>query len=293
MFQFSINHARHSARKPPRSMSATATSLEAGPEPRPRRGSGLFRRCAHTMGKFLRVSKPSSSSDKCADSVDSGSVSPSACSSVIEQVLSPALLRDRQIRTAPSTSAFRRTVIIERPADGGSFGFTLQSVQVHKFSDPEGSLDGEPTIEESKNITFVSRVDENSGADSAGIQRGDVIVAIDGQVVVDFKHDELITMIQKKSKMRLIVVFEDMARKVELVAAYLDVEKKLESKKREICDVEEQERLILEGLSMLKVDDASSGFAEDCTLSEVASCSRLSVKSVESWSFDETSTQYC
>jgi len=199
------------------------------------------------------------------------------------------LSRDRQIITL--ANSFRRTVIIERD-NGNSFGFSLQSILIEKKNSPD---------QEPKRVTFVSKVDDDSPADLAGIVPGDVIVAVDGEVVVELRHSELVSLIQKKSKMRVIVVFEDMVRKVELISLYLKLEKEIQKKQEELAAVEEEEKKILEKMqqqpisiansSMESPDDSSSGF-EDMAFSEIAS-SRVSIKSESSWSFDETSVQFC
>ena len=198
------------------------------------------------------------------------------------------LSRDRQIITL--ANSFRRTVIIERD-NGNSFGFSLQSILIEKKNSPD---------QEPKRVTFVSKVDDDSPADIAGIVPGDVVVAVDGEVVVDLRHSELVSLIQKKSKMRVIVVFEDMVRKVELISLYLKLEKEIQKKQEELAAVEEEERKILERIpqpvstansSIESPDDSSSGF-EDMAFSEIAS-SRVSIKSESSWSFDETSVQFC
>uniref|UniRef100_A0AC34Q0I2 PDZ domain-containing protein n=1 Tax=Panagrolaimus sp. JU765 TaxID=591449 RepID=A0AC34Q0I2_9BILA len=115
--------------------------------------------------------------------------------------------------------------------------------------------------------------------------RGDVIIAIDGQVVVDLSHSELVALIKTKTRMRLIVLFEDM--------------KKLTEKLEELARIEEEEKLLLKSMNSPNndenciqestiSDDVSSGFEDS---SEIAS--NGSLKSSESWSFDESSVQCC
>uniref|UniRef100_A0A914Y0B2 PDZ domain-containing protein n=1 Tax=Panagrolaimus superbus TaxID=310955 RepID=A0A914Y0B2_9BILA len=230
----------------------------------------IFRRCAHSLGKILRVSKsPSSSSMKNYD--------------FLNESINSALLRDQEILTAESCE--RRTVIIERNPDQ-SFGFSLQSVLVENKTDE---------IEESEansgRITFVSKVEDGSPADKGGIVVGDVIIAIDGEVVVDFSHSDLIQLILSKTRMRAIIIYENMAKKVELIAKYSATAKKLAEKRQRLAEVENQIDEIVshrrsQGSQGKSSDDA---FCDDSTYNSDEYSSRFSLKSVESWSFDEAS----
>uniref|UniRef100_A0AC34F6J7 PDZ domain-containing protein n=1 Tax=Panagrolaimus sp. ES5 TaxID=591445 RepID=A0AC34F6J7_9BILA len=232
----------------------------------------IFRRCAHSLGKILRVSKSPSSSMKNYD--------------FLNESINSALLRDQEILTAETCE--RRTVIIERDSDR-SFGFSLQSVLVENKTD---EVDEENGVNSGR-ITFVSKVLDGSPADKAGIVVGDVIIAIDGEVVVDLSHSDLIELILSKTRMRAIVIYENMAKKIELIAKYSATAKKLAKKRQRLAEVENQIDEIVshrysQGSQGKSSDDA---FCDDSNSDEYSS--QFSLKSVESWSFDEASVQFC
>uniref|UniRef100_A0AC35FJ80 PDZ domain-containing protein n=1 Tax=Panagrolaimus sp. PS1159 TaxID=55785 RepID=A0AC35FJ80_9BILA len=233
----------------------------------------IFRRCAHSLGKILRVSHSKTS--------HSAPQSPSNNYDFLNDSINSALLRDQEILTAESCQ--RRSVIIEREPEK-SFGFSLQSVLIE-------NKDDEVT---SGRITYVSKVEFGSPAEKAGIIVGDVIIAIDGEVVIDFTHSELISLIQSKTHLRAIVIYENMAKKVELIAKYSATAKMLREKKQRLAEVENQIDEIISNRHSLgsqgkSIDDA---FFDDSVYSDLNSSS-FSLKSVESWSFDEASVQFC
>jgi len=128
----------------------------------------------------------------------------------------------------------RRTIIVERSA--GSFGFTLQSYGIHYRDENDVEV-----------ITYVDYVDPLGQAHRAGLRSGDVILSINGQDVERADHSTLVSIIQTcPNRIRMVVLFENCVRKVELHMKYIRLQQILEQKAREyqeVCAREKNSRL--------------------------------------------------
>lgn len=130
----------------------------------------------------------------------------------------------------------RRTVIVERL--NGSFGFTLQSygIQYREESDVEI-------------VTYVDYVDPYGHANKAGLRSGDVIVSINGQDVERADHATLVSIIQScPDRIRMVVVYENCVRKVELHMKYIRLTQMLEYKAREYQEICAREKAVVSRL---------------------------------------------
>ncbi|TKR92821.1 hypothetical protein L596_007395 [Steinernema carpocapsae] len=169
-----------------------------------------------------------------------------------------AVKQDHEVKTDPVHNNKRRTLLLMRKKNE-NFGFTVQSYILSRGGE-------ESDVER---ITYVDYVAINSNAAKAGLRAGDVIVSINGKVVTDYTHEQLVKFISSCLWMRMIVMFENIRERIELTARSFQLQKLLELKLEQVKFLEKHERRLLE------VQEASS--SESYSLSDLRTLRKLSL----------------
>ncbi|XP_064598073.1 microtubule-associated serine/threonine-protein kinase 3-like [Liolophura sinensis] len=195
--------------------------------------------------------------------------------------------KDQAILTDADQNRRRRT--LELSKKNNSWGFTLQTYGIRHKKSSQVEV-----------MTYVDYVEIDSSAWFAGLRRGDVILAVDGDSVDHMTHQQLVDRLRQCQKtMRLVVLFEDCHRKVELHDRLIKLKTILKGKLQELKHLEEKERQILfkvPGLSRIdsvRLSARSSASSLDSTWDQysivypTSACSSLANLSVSTTTSDE------
>ncbi|XP_041374477.1 dentin sialophosphoprotein-like [Gigantopelta aegis] len=199
------------------------------------------------------------------------------------------LEKDREIHTNPDETRRRRTIKLFK--ERGSWGFTLQTYGIkNKCTN---------TLEV---MTYVDYVEMNGPANFAGMRKGDVILSVNGTTVEDLTHKELVVRIQESSNvLRLVILFEDCCRKVELYDRFIKLKQLLALKHEELRRLDFEEMSILQShgitrLSVLRQSSRSSTSSDWDRFSVVSPSALQSASNSRLWrdlSFPSVSSQAC
>ncbi|KAL8576609.1 hypothetical protein ACOMHN_025084 [Nucella lapillus] len=154
------------------------------------------------------------------------------------------LEKERAIQTDPEETRRRRTIqLIRKDADTKSWGFTLQTYGIRNKRTHEVEV-----------MTYVDYVELHGPAWIAGMRRGDVLLSVNGESVEGLNHARLVEKIQQsKATLRLVVLFEDCCRKVELYERYIKLKRILSQKMRDLRQLELEEKILCSGGRLSRV----------------------------------------
>ncbi|XP_076089075.1 cytohesin-interacting protein-like [Mytilus galloprovincialis] len=141
---------------------------------------------------------------------------------------------ERSIKSHPNDNTKRRTLFLKKI--NNSWGFTLQTYGIkHKKTN------------EIEIMTYVDYIEITGPAYMAGMRKGDVILSVNGESVDRNSHKELVRVIRGcGDSMRMVVMFEDCCKKVELHDRIFRLKEILAHKKLALKELEQQEKEIID-----------------------------------------------
>ena len=182
-------------------------------------------------------------------------------------ILMHKFFKEQKIYSDPNDNYKRRTVVLvrapKRPVNtksrvnlsdsslfkynsysGGEFGFNLQTY---------GLLNS--ITNETEYICFVNSVQTGSPAKRAGLNNGDVLLAIDGIQIDQFRSFIDITKhVKGKNELRLVVIAENVCKKIQCQQRIDQIKKILSEKKLDLERVLKQEEFIYKKYGIKKIN---------------------------------------
>ncbi|KAK6729546.1 hypothetical protein RB195_006535 [Necator americanus] len=139
-----------------------------------------------------------------------------------------------ELCTAPVNT--QRTALLSRSSLNEPFGFALQTYVFKR---------GASGIRE--RITYIDYVRESSIAADGGVQKGDVVVAVNGIPVLTESHKGLIELMSSQLNLHLVLVYQDIARILALSVRSLQLQYILAEKYILLEQIDMEEASILNG----------------------------------------------
>lgn len=183
--------------------------------------------------------------------------------------------KEKNIYSDPNDSYKRRTIVLVKnnfsygqknshnSDHSADFGFHLQSYGLVNT-----------TTLNTEFICFVSNVQPSSPAKQAGLNDGDVLLAIDGIPINEFKNlHEIMIHVRGKHDLRLVVMCENVCKKIQLQQRVESLKKKLENKKKELERLTKQQDSILSNINK----NVISSFASPLSSSTSSSITNSSI----------------
>lgn len=167
-------------------------------------------------------------------------------------------LKDKQIYTNPSDNFKRRTIVLIRSSTKKALTPLNSTKHKHGTNNQEINYNGEfgfhlqtyglvnSTTKQTEFICFVNNVQANSPAQQSGLSNGDVILAIDGICINEFKSlNEIMLHVRNKQELRLVIMCENICKKIQLKQRYTKLKQMINDKKLELERITKQEENIL------------------------------------------------
>nr|XP_061799679.1 cytohesin-interacting protein-like [Nerophis lumbriciformis] len=143
----------------------------------------------------------------------------------------------------------RMTVVLEKE-DNEAFGFEVQSDSLQLRSSSAVEI-----------CSFVSKVVENSAAETAGLSAGDVIITVNGNSIEGFSHQQVIDLIRgSANSLKLETVCSSVVKWIELEKRVNQLKQSLNEKLKELQVLTLREERLIRGT--LKESNPSTDSSE-------------------------------
>lgn len=167
--------------------------------------------------------------------------------------------KEKNIYSNPSDNYKRRTIVLVK-SNHNSSGFSSgsssrNSYNFDSFHNSSNSDFGfhlqsygliNTTTKQTEFICFVDNVQPGSPAKHAGLNNGDVLLALDGIPINEFTNlHEIIKHVKGKNELRLVIMCENVCKKIQLQQRLESIKAKLNSRREQLERLNRQQEAIL------------------------------------------------